>query len=160
MIVEETPRLGLPLLVAGQGQKDVTHNEALLLVDALVGACAESRSVAVPPAADAGKAWLVPPGAVGAWAGREGMLAFSTDGGWRFAALAEGQGCWVSDEGVTVRRTADGLVVERALGPAVSAPALPTGGAVVDEQARLMLEALVATLIQTGILAPPDAAGP
>lgn len=32
----ETPRLGLPLMAAAQAQKHVTHNEALMLVDALV----------------------------------------------------------------------------------------------------------------------------
>ena len=31
----ETPRLRLPLLAAGQSQKHVTHNEALLTLDAV-----------------------------------------------------------------------------------------------------------------------------
>ena len=31
-----TPRLALPLIAAGQAQKDVTHNEAVLALDRLV----------------------------------------------------------------------------------------------------------------------------
>ena len=45
-MTDTTPRSGLPLLAAAQAQKHVTHNEALLQLDAL--SCARS-STAISP---------------------------------------------------------------------------------------------------------------
>jgi hypothetical protein len=46
-----TPRLALPLIAAGQAQKDVTHNEAVLALDRLVALVVVSRSLTAPPTA-------------------------------------------------------------------------------------------------------------
>ena len=46
----ETVHLGLPLLEASQAQKHVTHNEALLLLDAAIQLSVVSRAIANPPA--------------------------------------------------------------------------------------------------------------
>ena len=51
--MSETIRHELPLLSFGQAQREVTHNEALLLVDRLLHLVALSRSLAIPPAAPA-----------------------------------------------------------------------------------------------------------
>ncbi|MFC5421815.1 DUF2793 domain-containing protein [Bosea eneae] len=48
--MSDTPRLGLPLLAAGQAQKHVTHNDALMRLDALVHLVVSSRTQTVPPA--------------------------------------------------------------------------------------------------------------
>ena len=48
---DESARLGLPYLAAGQMQKHVTVNEALTRLDALVQCRAASRTVATAPAA-------------------------------------------------------------------------------------------------------------
>jgi Protein of unknown function (DUF2793) len=66
-----TPHLGLPLIAAAQAQKHVTHNEALFGLDALVHLAVRDRDLATPPAEpDDGDRYIVPVGAVGAWAGR------------------------------------------------------------------------------------------
>ena len=44
-----TVRLELPLLVAGQAQKEVTHNEALILVDAAFAPLVDSVGTNAPP---------------------------------------------------------------------------------------------------------------
>jgi hypothetical protein len=44
-----TPRLGLPAIEAAQAQKHVTHNEALVLLDALTQLAVESRLLTTPP---------------------------------------------------------------------------------------------------------------
>ena len=46
----DTPLIGLPLLEASQAQKHVTHNEALLLLDAMLHLAVISRALATPPA--------------------------------------------------------------------------------------------------------------
>jgi hypothetical protein len=49
-----------PLLQAGQAQKELTHNEALALIDMLLHAQVESMTVATPPGgAVVGQCWVV-----------------------------------------------------------------------------------------------------
>ncbi|MEH6719934.1 MAG: DUF2793 domain-containing protein [Aurantimonas endophytica] len=93
------PRLRLPLIIAAQAQKHVTHNEALAIADALIQLAVASRGAAMPPSAPTeGIRYLVAAGAGGAWAGRDGQIASRDGGAWRFHAPAEGWRCWVSDE--------------------------------------------------------------
>jgi hypothetical protein len=55
----DTTRLRLPLLSAGQAQKELTHNEALLLLDAVSHACCEGGPTAVPPQSpESGRAYM------------------------------------------------------------------------------------------------------
>lgn len=90
--MEMTPRLALPLLVAGQVQKELFHNEALALIDLLIGASVEGTPVAAPPASPVlGTFYRVATtGATGAFAGHEGALAGWSVAGWRFVAPVEG----------------------------------------------------------------------
>lgn len=96
----ETSRLSLPLLAAGQAQKHVTHNDALIRLDALVHLVVESRSQTVAPAAPTGTAaYIVPPsGAAGAFSGHDDELAIHEDDGWTFLAPRPGWQAWVIDE--------------------------------------------------------------
>ena len=67
-----TPNLGLPFILHGQAQKEVTHNEALIRLDALVHGSVRSRTLTTPPGSPAnGERWIVPSGATGAWAGQK-----------------------------------------------------------------------------------------
>ncbi len=66
-----TARYSLPLLALAQAQKEVTHNEALVLLDAMVHAAVVAGPVADPPSSpDEGQCWLVASGASGVWAGQ------------------------------------------------------------------------------------------
>ena len=57
---DHTARLALPLLSPGQAQKEMTHNEALALIDLAVQASVESVGATVPPADPAeGAAWIL-----------------------------------------------------------------------------------------------------
>ncbi len=90
-MTETTPRLALPFLVAAQAQKHVTHNEALIKLDALGDCHLTGMTLTAPPASPAdGDAYLVAAGATGAWAGEDGKIAYQIDGGWRFYAPFKG----------------------------------------------------------------------
>jgi lysophospholipase L1-like esterase len=94
----ETPLLGLPLLEASQAQKHVTHNEALLSIDALTQLAVIARTLAAPPATPAeGDGYLVAASPTGAWAGHAGHIAYRS-GGWRFAIPRAGWRLWVQAE--------------------------------------------------------------
>jgi hypothetical protein len=98
-----TPRLLIPLLAAGQAQKHVTLNDALLRLDALLHLAVLDRDLGAPPALppDDGM-WIVGPGAAGAWAGRTGQVAIRDEGGWRFELPRPGWRAHVADENLVV----------------------------------------------------------
>lgn len=99
--MSETPLLGLPLIESAQAQKHVTHNEALLLLDAAVHLAVITRGLATPPGSPLdGDRYLVAAGATGAWASHSGELAFREAGIWRFATPREGWRLWVADEDI------------------------------------------------------------
>lgn len=96
---DETPRAALPLLAAAQAQKHVTHNEALLQLDALNSARFLDRDLSAPPSTPAdGDAYLVQAPGSGAWSGQDGRIAFAVDGGWRFYPPYTGLVSYVADE--------------------------------------------------------------
>ena len=96
--MSDTPMLGLPLLSAAQAQKHVTHNEALLKLDARIHLSVISRSLAAPPAAADGDRYLVAASPSGAWAGQQGLLALAQGGGWVFITPRKGWRLWVESE--------------------------------------------------------------
>jgi len=98
----DTPRLTLPVIEAAQAQKHVTHNEALVLLDALTQLTVESRSLAPPPSTPADGACYIPAtGATGAWSGWDGQVAIN-NGGWFVIAPVPGLKAWVRDERLTL----------------------------------------------------------
>lgn len=98
-----TPRLALPVIEAAQAQKHVTHNEALVLLDALTQLSVESRALAAPPVAPADGACYIPAsGASGAWSGWDGKIAAFSGGGWVQIAPVSGLKAWVKAERLTV----------------------------------------------------------
>jgi hypothetical protein len=99
-----SPVLSLPLIQPAQAQKHVTHNEALRLLDVLVQPAVASRSTATPPADPApGTRYIVPAGALAAWAGQDGTIALAEGGGWAHLAPLPGWQAWVADEGAEAR---------------------------------------------------------
>lgn len=94
-----TPRLSLPLLAAGQAQKHVTHNDALVRLDALIHLVVDSRTQLEPPVSPSElSAYIVPAGAAGVFAGHTDQVALFEDGGWTFLMPRTGWQAWVADE--------------------------------------------------------------
>ncbi|HEU4877049.1 MAG TPA: DUF2793 domain-containing protein [Sphingomicrobium sp.] len=164
--MEMTPRLGLPLLVAGQVQKEVFLNEALALADLLIAGSVEPAPIASPPASPTtGTLYRVAAaGASGAFAGQEGKLAGWTEGGWRFVAPVEGMrltergsglelayrdGLWTSG---SLRASEVLIGGQRVLGARQAAVADPAGGTVVDTQGRLAITQILAALRAHGLI--------
>jgi hypothetical protein len=97
--MSDTPLLKLPLLETAQAQKHVTHNEALLLLDAAVHLSVASRTAASPPPdVVEGTRHLVAASPSGAWAGQAGKLALAQGGGFVFLTPRTGWRLWVEDE--------------------------------------------------------------
>jgi len=107
--MSETPLLALPLLAAAQAQKHVTHNEALLLLDAATQLAVIDRTRTAPPGAPAaGDRHLVAVGASGDWAGQAGRIALHDGTGWTFLAPRAGWRAYVAAERLTLVHTGAG----------------------------------------------------
>ena len=101
---ETSPRLALPLIAPSQAQKHVTHNEAVVLLDGLVQMTLLGVEASDPPAAGTdGDAWGLGPSPTGLWEGRGGEVAIRSNGGWVFAAPAEGWRAWDLSSGAPLR---------------------------------------------------------
>jgi hypothetical protein len=98
-----SPNLSLPFLMPSQAQKHVTHNEALLALDALVQLSLVSRGQSEPPSApEDGSRYLVAADAQFGWSGQDGRIACFRDGAWNFHLPRTGWIAWVADEARTL----------------------------------------------------------
>ena len=89
----------LPLILASQAQKHVTHNEALRLIDVMVQLSVINRTLTVAPAAPAlGQCHIVASAATGLWLGQATKVAVWTGTLWEFFTPRTGWFGWVSDE--------------------------------------------------------------
>ncbi|HHY49699.1 MAG TPA: DUF2793 domain-containing protein [Alphaproteobacteria bacterium] len=106
--MERSANLDLPFIMPSQAQKHVTHNEALLVLDAPLHCAVEDRTRGEPPAAPAeGQRHIVAAGATAGWAGRDGEVAAFQDGAWAFYAPAAGMVVFVKEEGVLLLHDGD-----------------------------------------------------
>jgi hypothetical protein len=95
---DRSANLSLPYIQPSQAQKHITHNEALVMLDAIVQLAVESAEETDPPASpDTGVRYIVPAGAMGAWSGRAGTVALREASGWVFLDPAPGWIAWVAD---------------------------------------------------------------
>lgn len=106
-----SPDLGLPYIASSQAQPEVTHNEALNLLQALLNG-ATDRGINTPPGSPtSGDIYIVGTAPTGAWAGRANTVTIWTGTAWDFipgetsagtpitmGARQEGIRVWVKDE--------------------------------------------------------------
>lgn len=145
---EITPRFAIPNIMVSQAHKEITHNEALAIIDGLLH-LSVIDSASSPPTltiSDAGKCWLVVAPGSGAWTGKENRLASWNGSGWRFVEPVEGMAIWNSQNNSELRFSGSewrqpGVVLA------------PAGGSVVDLEARAAFSLLLTHLRNAGILA-------
>lgn len=145
--MSSTPNFTLPLLHAAQAQKEIAHNEALVLIDSLLAAIIQG--IANDPAAlapQSGQAWIIGNSPVGPWSGKPHAIAVFTDGGWRFASPLAGMRMFDRTAGLVRRYDGTSWLSGAAI-------AEPSGGTVVDVEARAVLSAVLAVLRQSGLAA-------
>jgi Protein of unknown function (DUF2793) len=139
-----TARHDLPLLFAGQSQKEIYVNELAARVDALLHLAIESETATPPATVVDGQSWLVGTGATGAWAGQDSKIAARAAGNWLFLQPTAG---------MILLNKATGQQVRYQTGwQAPSKPALPAGGTTIDAEARTAIAAIVAAMVSAGIV--------
>lgn len=90
-----SPILGLPFIAQQQATPEVTHNEALTMLAALLyGATALQN--APPGSPSAGDSYICGTSPTGAWAGKANCIAVYTSGGWRFVPGFDSNGSQIA----------------------------------------------------------------
>lgn len=143
----ESPRHKLPYLSVAQAYKEVTHNEALVRIDALLHPVVEA-ALSTPPvvaAIDAGKCWLIAAGASAEWQGQDNKIALWTGGSWRFQ---------IPSEGMRVRHRQSASEIVWKTNNWVAAPSIadPQSGTVIDVEARAAIAALLSHFKTIGVV--------
>ncbi|MEQ1510535.1 MAG: DUF2793 domain-containing protein [Sphingopyxis sp.] len=142
-----TDRLNLPLLAAGQAQKELTHNEAITKIDALLFPRAELAGLNTPPTTPLpGQCWLLGATPTADWAGMAFHLALWTSAGWRFSVLPLGSRVAVGANQTLWTLNASGWQVAAAI-------TSPTAGTTIDVECRAAVTALLQALRSIGIIA-------
>ncbi len=96
--IEKTANLQLPLLIANQAGKEITHNEALIILDNIVQNGIIDKDLTTPPTKpNTNDLYIVGENATGLWEDKDNKLAFY-DNGWRFIEPRKGFIFWVNDE--------------------------------------------------------------
>jgi hypothetical protein len=163
-MMESTPRLGFPFLAVGQANKELVHNESLQALDAIVAAAVEQPPLNDPPSSPVvGRCYIVGDAPTGPWAGKAQCLAEYTSAGWKLVAPAEGMTAYVSSTGTVaayragawegrIRGTELILDGQKVVGGRGSPIASPSGGTVVDAEARSAIGAILSALRTHGLI--------
>lgn len=139
-----SPRFKLPLLFAGQAQKEFAVNEAHALTDALLHLAVEGEAMDPPPAPTEGDCWVVGTSATGDWTGHDGEIACYEAGTWLFVAPRDGLRAFNRGAGQDWRYAAGWHVASTVVEPA--------GGTTIDMEARVAISAIIQALEAGGIL--------
>jgi hypothetical protein len=163
--LNSTARLALPLLAAGQAQKEIFHNEALQTLDILAAPSVEALPMDSPPTTPSiGACFIVASLATGAWAGKDGSIACYTAGGWRHVTPSEGMAAFVKNEATwavyrggtweigVIRGSNLILEGQQVVGERSSAIASPVGGSTIDAEARSVIGQILSALRNHGLI--------
>jgi len=83
--MNRTPRLSLPLMHSGQSQKEITHNEALILLDVLINPIVQAIGVeTVPKNPKVGQLFIIGAKASGDFANHQKKIAQKLEHSWRY----------------------------------------------------------------------------
>lgn len=101
-MTDNSPNLAMPFILPSQAQKHVTHNEALLLLDALVHLTIREERQSPPDTEDEtledGACYLIAADPTASWSGRTGRIAAWQDGSWNYLSPRLGWRAWFASE--------------------------------------------------------------
>lgn len=119
-------------------------NEAFALADILLHPAVEGEANFPPANPLAGECWLVGPAPTGAWSGQEAHIAAYQGGGWQFVTPRNGLCILDLSSGRTLRY--------RDSWQGGASVITPTGGTVIDVQARSAVADIISALATAGLI--------
>ncbi|MDG5748238.1 DUF2793 domain-containing protein [Qipengyuania sp. XHP0207] len=141
----KSPRHAMPYLVPGQVQKELFVNESIALLDMLLHPVVQGEAASAPAAPVPGECWIVAPGASGDWADMDGAIAGWDGAQWTFAQPVVGLAAY-EIASASIRIYLSDWSRPQSLSE-------PSGGSVVDTQARSAINAILAALRGAAVIA-------
>jgi hypothetical protein len=133
-----TTQLALTHLVEGQASAEVTINDSINKIDALIQLSVKDRDLTAPPGSPAeGDRYIPKATATGAWASKENSIAVYLSG-WIFVTPREGFRAWIEDENRWVTYTGTVWVYRTAAEITASATQTQAGGTLVTTEVVLI----------------------
>jgi hypothetical protein len=144
-----TPNTGMPEIAQSQSSKEITHNQALRILDVLVPfAIVQDKDLTTPPAHVAGNMYIVATGATGLWSGQASKLAYSDGAAWYFIAPKNKWPAYVVDEAKQYRYNGTSWSAD--------APGDVTGAASGTDNAWARLDGATGKILQNGTWVEAD----
>lgn len=138
-----TSNSSLPMLFAGQAQKEFFINQSLTVIDALIPGCLDGSLSTPPVGAVDGACYRILGPATGDWLGKEDQIALRVGGAWQFVLPKDGFRFY--------DRGAGRLLHYAGTWGEASEPVAPSGGATVDAELRAAFADLVEALRILGV---------
>ena len=136
------------------------------LIDIVAGAAVESVGSNAPPASPVdGQCFVVGTAPTGAWAGHAKAIAGYAPGGWRFVDAVAGMNALDKASGQTaaydgtawsigaIKGASLKIGASQVVGPRLAAVANPSGGAVIDVEARAAIVLILDRMRTHGLIA-------
>ncbi|MFU7527311.1 DUF2793 domain-containing protein [Qipengyuania sp. ASV99] len=142
-----TACFALPLLFPGQAQKEFFINQSLTLIDFVLQSGVEGSLSAPPQDPAEGVSYRIKAEATAEWEGHEDEVAVRIGGTWHYISAQSGMTLFDRQAGRFLHYNSGWQIA--------SEPLRPTGGAVIDAEARQALDDLVEALRNMGIFANP-----
>lgn len=141
-----TPHWNLPYLAIAQSQKEVTHNEALVIIDAVMRGVVEDGPIDEPPATPLlGQCWIIGDEPENEWEDKPQNLAIFTEGGWRFVSPHNRMQFYCVSTGTILCFDGSQWLLPQSISEAI-------GGSTVDAEARAVLLELIELLHGHGLV--------
>ncbi|WP_299195006.1 DUF2793 domain-containing protein [uncultured Erythrobacter sp.] len=140
-----TSRFSLPLLFAGQAQKEFFVNQAFSLIDSLMTGTVKESLDTPPIAPIEGESFRIVAPASGDWAGHDDELAIFVGGAWHFVAPQSGMRVFDQQADAFVHFSSGWQVPVE--------PTQPSGGSTIDAEARQIIAELIEALQKSGVFA-------
>jgi len=138
-----TTNLSLPLLFAGQAQKEPFINHALSLVDSLLPGVVVDSLSSPPSSSSEGASYRILGNASGEWNGHDDDIAIWIGQAWEFHSPSNGMAIF--------DQTAHNQLRFSGGWQTATEPAMPAGGTTIDTEARETIVALIEALKAAGI---------
>ena len=142
-----TVHLSFPLLFSGQAQKEPFINHAFSAIDALLTGVVNDSLSTPPSNPTEGSRYRIVDNATDELLGHDNDIAFQVGGAWEFVTPQEGMSIFDA--------TARTSYFFAGVWETATEPSLPTGGSVVDSEARAALGILIEALRTAGIFVKP-----
>jgi uncharacterized protein DUF2793 len=132
----------------------------------VVAAVEEPPRASPPSTPSLGVCYIVATAPTGAWTGKANCLTAYTSGGWRFVTPFEGLTAYIRSTGTwalyragaweagLLRGASVVIGGQQVLGSRVAAIPSPTGGAIIDTQARSIVDQILTAMRQHGLIEP------